>query len=133
MATNVDTLENDIYAQAISDDEIAQRLSQNAKETTNLLKKVQFDSNYHLYSIQPNDFKIEKDKKSTYAELQTAIAANCATLKREYEIEIRLGTNIDKVVDQALDECVKAKAALAKRSTEAVCKNMKKINEIYNG
>ena len=77
--------------------------------------------------------QIEKDKKSTFAELQTAIAAICATLKREYEIEIRLGTTVDKVVDKALAECIKAKAALHKRSMETVIKNMNKINEIYTG
>ena len=92
-------------------------LIKNAKETSLILKK------------------IEKDTKSKYSELENAISKNCSALKQDYEILLDQKKSndsipIDKSVENAIDECAKAKAALSRRAMETVLKNINKINQI---
>merc|ERR1711917_106244 len=79
--------------------------------------------------------KLTSDKKVPYAELRTALKANCIVLRREYKLEeiLKDDKDLEKVMKNAFTECTKGFELVKARRIERVKKLLQTTGEIYNG
>ena len=80
-------------------------------------------------------FQLNKEKRTSFKELRTAVKANCAALRREYmlEDELNVKDNVRKVVASAFKECNKAQKRVRKLRGKYLLKNLRVKCEIYEG
>jgi len=77
--------------------------------------------------------KLTSDKTVPYAELRTALKANCIVLKREYKLEeiLKDDKDLEKVMKEAFAECTKGFQIVKARKTDRVKKLLQTTEEIY--
>jgi len=77
--------------------------------------------------------KLTSDKKVPYAELRTALKANCIVLRREYKLEeiLKDDKDLEKVMKNAFAECTKGFELVKARRIERVKKLLQTTGEIY--
>ena len=112
---------------------VHKQLRETALATAVLLKKVKLQA--LMQEAGWIIFQLTSDKTVPYAELRTALKANCIVLKREYKLEeiLKDDKDLEKVMKEAFAECTKGFQIVKARKTDRVKKLLQTTEEIYKG
>merc|ERR1712123_461838 len=114
LVNNVNVMEHEMI-NGVSAAKISDQLRMNALATKHILKR------------------LNKEKKTSFKELRTAVKANCIALKREYMLvgSIEVSTKVRTLVGEAFGQCNKAQQRVRQLKGSYLLKNLRVKCEIY--